>query len=72
MASRTGHTLEVRYRAAAGVAGELAELVAAEQQCCSFVTWQVAPEHGQVVLQVVADENSPDDVAPIAMMFGAA
>jgi hypothetical protein len=71
-ASRDGRTLEVRYRSVAGIAPELADLAAAEQQCCSFVTWTVTQEPDQVVLRVVADEDTPDDVAPIAVLFGAA
>jgi hypothetical protein len=71
IASRDGHLLEVRFRAGAGVLDELVALAAAEQECCSFVTWTVTHDAGAPVLRVLADPDSPDDVAPIASLFGA-
>lgn len=71
-ACRSGHELEVRYQAGPGVRAELEALVAAEAECCSFVTWTVVQDGDEAVLQVVADERRPDDVAPIAALFGAA
>jgi hypothetical protein len=62
--------LEVRYRAAPGVLEELESLASAERICCSFVTWAVRDDDGQAILQVIAPVDSPDAVAPIAVMFG--
>jgi hypothetical protein len=67
--TRIGPTLEVRYRPVAGVHAELVALAAAEQECCSFVAWTVADDRGQPVLRVSA-ADSPDDIAPIASLFG--
>jgi len=67
-----GHQLEVRYRAEPGVAEELAALAAAEQSCCSFVTWSVAVIEDQPVLRVTAPPEAPEAVEPIAAMFGVA
>ena len=65
-------TLEVRYQPGPGVQEELADLAAAEQTCCSFVSWSVINSDGQPVLLVSAPASTPDAVAPIAAMFGAA
>ncbi len=70
-ARRSGRELEVRYEARHGVREELEALAAAEAECCSFVTWAVDQEGDQSVLRVVADRRRPDDVAPIAALFGA-
>ena len=53
-----------------GAAEELAELAAAEQECCSFVTWSVTVEDGAPTLHVDAPQDRPDAVAPVAAMFG--
>jgi hypothetical protein len=45
-ASRDGRTLEVHFEAGPGVRAELAALAAAEQDCCSFVTWTVSEDDG--------------------------
>jgi hypothetical protein len=71
-ASRDGHQLVVAYRPAPGVREELEALAAAERECCSFVAWTVSQEVDRVVLRVTADPSSPDDVAAIAGVFGAA
>ncbi len=68
---RSGHLLEVRYRLAPGVREELDALAAAERQCCSFVAWDVSQDEDHVVLHITADPARPDDVAPIAALFGA-
>ncbi len=61
--------LEVRYRPVEGVAEELAELAAAEQACCSFVTWSVTVEDGAPTLHVDAPEDRPDAVLPVVALF---
>jgi len=68
---RTGHDLEVRFPPAPGVREELESLAAAERQCCSFVSWTVTQDAGRPVLHVTAPVESPDDVEPIAALFGA-
>jgi hypothetical protein len=71
IASRDGRILEVRFRPGAGVLDELVALADAEQECCSFVTWTVTDDDGAPLLRVLAIPESPDDVAPIASLFGA-
>ncbi len=70
-ARRRGHLLEVRYQPELGLREELEALAAAERRCCSFVAWNVNEDEVQVVLQVAADPGTPDDIAPIAALFGA-
>ena len=71
IASREGRTLELRFKLGAGVHAELVDLAAAEQECCPFVVWTMTEVDGHPALQVVANPDSPDDVAPIAALFGA-
>jgi hypothetical protein len=70
-ARRSGHRLQVRYRPAPGIRDELEALATAERRCCSFVAWEVGQVGHQPVLRVTADPSTPDDVAPIAALFGA-
>jgi hypothetical protein len=70
-ARRSGHRVEVHYQPEPGVREELEALVAAERQCCPFVAWDVRDEGSQPVLYVTADPSAPDDVASIAVLFGA-
>jgi hypothetical protein len=69
--SRDGRILEVRFERGAGVLSELESLAAAEQECCSFVTWTVIEDNDTLLLRVLAKPDSPDDVASIARLFGA-
>jgi hypothetical protein len=71
VARRRGAVLEVHYSPGPGVAPELRALAAAEQECCSFVTWTVGDDDGCPVLRVVADPSRSEDVDPIAMLFRA-
>lgn len=70
IASCDGRTLEVRFEPGAGVLEELVSLAAAEQECCSFVTWAATTDHGTPLLRVLAKPESPDGVASIAALFG--
>ncbi len=70
-ARRRGHMLQVRYQPDLGIREELEALAAAERQCCSFVSWTVSQDQDHVVLHVTADLGAPDDVPPIAALFGA-
>ncbi len=69
-ARRAEHQLEVRYQPGPGVREELQALAAAEAKCCSFVAWAVTQDGDHPVLHVTADPQTPDDVAPIAALFG--
>jgi hypothetical protein len=71
VARRSGPQMVVRYRPGPGVREELEALAEAERRCCSFVTWEVAEDGGHPLLRVSAKPESPDDVAPIAAVFGA-
>ena len=71
IAALDGSTLEVRFQPGAGLLDELASLAAAEQKCCSFVTWTVTEDDGNPVQRILAKPGSPDDVASIAALFGA-
>jgi hypothetical protein len=53
-------------RLGVGVREELEAFAAAERQCCAFVAWTVTEEASRLVLRVVADAATPDDVASIA------
>jgi len=70
VAVRHGGTLEVRWEDGPGVVEELEVLAAAERECCSFVTWSVVAGAAGPVLRVAAPPGRPDDVAPIAGLFG--
>jgi hypothetical protein len=56
-------------RAAPGAAAELDDLVAAERQCCPFLTMTVAHAGDRLVLDVVAP---PEAVPIVDAMFEAA
>lgn len=66
-----GHRLEVHYRPGPGVREELKALAAAEAQCCSFVTWRVMEDDEAPVLHIATDPATPEDIYPIASLFGA-
>lgn len=66
-----GHRLVVRYLPKPGVREELEALATAERECCPFVAWTVDQDEDQPILYVTADPNAPEDVAPIAALFGA-
>jgi len=66
-----GGRLEVRYQSGPGVQAELSDLAAAEQTCCSFVTWSVSEVEDQPVLHVLAPADTPEALEPIAALFGA-
>ena len=62
-------TLEVRYADGPGIAEELAELVAAERDCCAFVTWSTTRVDGRPTLRVTAPDGRPEAVDPVAAVF---
>ena len=66
---RAGGLFEVRYAPRPGLLDELGALVAAERECCRFVSWSVASDGEGAVLRVLAPPGEPDNVAPIAAMM---
>lgn len=72
IAVRAGSQLKVRYEPGPGVQEELEALAAAEAECCSFVGWSVTLDGAVPVLLVTGEPDTPDAVAPIAALFGAA
>jgi hypothetical protein len=63
-----GDRLEVRFRAAPGVAAELSELVDAERVCCAFLGWNVEPSDSDLLLTVTGDH---DQLALLGCLGGA-
>jgi hypothetical protein len=70
-ARRNGHRLEIRWRLDADGASELEALVVAERECCAFVTWSVAREDADLILEVRAAASRPEDLDGIAQLFAA-
>lgn len=68
---RNGHRLEIRWRVDADDASELEALVAAERECCAFVTWSVSRENPDSILEVTANASRPEDLDGIAQLFAA-
>ena len=62
--------LEIRYLPADGVLAELRDLVDAERECCSFVTWEVGTVDGRPTVRVTAPGAGPEAVLAVAAMFG--
>jgi hypothetical protein len=58
--------LRIRFRADAGVAAELAELVATERECCAWASWTVAARADAVVLEI---RSQGDGVAVLRSML---
>ncbi len=54
------------FRGDAGVAEELAELVAVENECCSWASWSVEATPGEVAVHVV---STGEGVATLHGMF---
>ncbi len=67
---RIGYQLEVRFEPGPGVREELEALAAAEQQCCAFVAWTVAPDSYHPVLHIAAPPDQPDNIVPFINLFG--
>jgi hypothetical protein len=71
-ARRSGHLVEVRYVPdPERPPRELQGFTAAEQECCSFVDWNVTQEEDHVVLHIRADPARADDIAVFAVLFRA-
>jgi hypothetical protein len=70
-AQRSGHRLKIWWRVDAAGASELEALVAAERECCAFLTWSVSREDPDSVLQVTADAGRPEDLDAVATLLAA-
>ena len=58
--------LRLRFRADPGAAADLAELAAAERDCCAWAEWSVEPRTGEIALVV---RSSGTGVAALHAMF---
>jgi hypothetical protein len=65
--SATGHGVRLSFTAGPGVAGELRDLAALEGDCCSFATWTVREDGGQVLVDVTG--GNPAAVTAVRAMF---
>lgn len=63
--------MEIRWRVDAEGARELEALVAAERECCAFVTWSVGRADPDSILEVTAAASRPEDLDGIAQLFAA-
>jgi hypothetical protein len=63
--------VEVRWPVDEADARELATLVAAERECCTFASWSTERDGSETVLRVTSVERSPDAVEAIAALFDA-
>lgn len=61
--------LRLAFRDAAGVEAELEALVAVENHCCAWASWDVVREDGEVVMRA---RSTGDGVAALHGMFAAA
>jgi hypothetical protein len=68
---RLAHRLEIRWRVDADGASELGALVAAERECCAFVTWSVSREDPDAILEITSDASRPEDLDAISQLFSA-
>jgi hypothetical protein len=69
--TREPSRLEARYDGKPGVREELAELVAAESQCCGFVEWSATEVGGVPTLVVTAPTDQPDALDAIVALLEA-
>lgn len=58
---------EIEVRFAPAAAAELAELVAAERECCGFVDWQVEIDNDAAVLRI---SGTPQQLTSLGMLSG--
>jgi hypothetical protein len=64
---RSPRHITVRFAAGDNVLAQLQGLIAAEQQCCGFVAWEVEELGNAVLLAVRGD---PDGVRAMSEAFG--
>jgi hypothetical protein len=68
-AARTDRGLRLVFRADAGVASELSDLVALERECCAFAAWAVHDNSTELTLDVTGDGDQA--VAAVHSLFPA-
>jgi hypothetical protein len=66
-AARTDRGLRLVFRADAGAAGELSDLVALERECCAFAAWSVHENGTELTLDVTGDGDQA--VAAVQSLF---
>lgn len=67
MAAAASAPIELAFRFPAELAGQVAELVAVEQQCCAFFEFTLRLVAGELRFEV----RAPEDAAPLlASAFG--
>lgn len=67
--TETADGLRLAFRDEPGVEAELVALVAVENRCCGWASWEVAPENGEVVMRA---RSTGAGVATLHGMFAAA
>ena len=66
-----GQEAILRFRAGAGTRRRLAAIVAAEAECCPFLTMDLREERGVVTLTITAPPGAEPIVDELAAAFGA-
>jgi hypothetical protein len=66
-AARTDRGLRLVFRADAGAAGELSDLVALERECCAFAAWSVHENGTELTLDVTG--RGDQAVAAVQSLF---
>lgn len=69
-ARSTPTSAQLRFRAGAGVRARVDALVAAEEQCCSFLRMRVSDEPDVVLLSIDAPQGAEDVLAGLVGAFG--
>jgi hypothetical protein len=67
-AGTTSNGLQLLFRAAPGVEGELRLLTALERDCCAFADWSVRARGAELVLDVTAPTE--EGITAVQAMFG--
>ena len=69
-ATASGRRAELRFAAGAGVRDRIDAIVAAEAQCCAFLTMSVTEDADTVVLVIDAPEGAEPVVSELVGAFG--
>lgn len=64
----TSNGLQLLFRAAPGVEGELSQLAELERDCCAFADWSVRARGTKLVLDVTA--HTEEGITAVQAMFG--
>jgi hypothetical protein len=68
---RRDHAVVLQFPAAAGVYEELASLAAAESECCSFLTWEVAVQGDHPTLTIASPAGDQSTLESVAGLWTA-